>query len=297
MSETQELQELKREVVEARNQAIKTDNQVRNMALDVKGFEKRFDALERRTRIASLGVHAIVALTIAGAAFVVTTVRSSGHTQELAALQADMTAVRAKADKKETELNEQLRAFEELKARGKASREAAAAILNLLDNKKDKEASELLPKVHLDDLSELERKLVSKTFTDLRKRSAEGAYRAGKTLLNAGKEEAAIKEFARSLKLEPQGAFAERARYLQATTLYTLKRYDQASPLLKQLHKHSQDKALLDEVRYLLGLSLARSGKREEAKVVLKEAASKGKYQGSARTQLAALEAGTPLPE
>ena len=60
--------ELKREIIEARTQAIKTANQMKNVALDVKGFEKRFDVLERRTRIASVGAHAIVALTIGLAA-------------------------------------------------------------------------------------------------------------------------------------------------------------------------------------------------------------------------------------
>ena len=37
-----ELSELRKEVVESRNQSIKTDNQIKNLALDIKGFEQRF---------------------------------------------------------------------------------------------------------------------------------------------------------------------------------------------------------------------------------------------------------------
>jgi hypothetical protein len=60
-----EFAELKREVIESRNQSIKTDNQIKNLSLDVKGFEKRFEILEKRSRFATLGTYGIVAVTVA----------------------------------------------------------------------------------------------------------------------------------------------------------------------------------------------------------------------------------------
>ncbi|MCK5688744.1 hypothetical protein KAI87_05700, partial [Myxococcota bacterium] len=70
------LDELRKEVIETRNQAIKTDNQVKNLALDVKGFEKRFDRLERRTRLASVASMVIIAVVLAAAAGVVSSVHT-----------------------------------------------------------------------------------------------------------------------------------------------------------------------------------------------------------------------------
>ena len=75
--------ELRREVIEARNQSIKTDNQIKNLSLDVKGFENRFDILERRLRFSQVGVHFVVALTIAVAAYFITAARTRSLEAEL----------------------------------------------------------------------------------------------------------------------------------------------------------------------------------------------------------------------
>lgn len=291
MSElNKELIELRREVVEARNQAIKTDNQVKNIGLDVKGFEQRFDALERRTRLASVGAHLIVALAVAGAAFVVGSIRTSGYSKEIQGLQEEMVAVRKNTEAKEEELNRQLKAVEEAKKRGVTSRETALRIMTLLQAKNDRDAAELLDEVSLDDLTPLERRLLEPPLRDLRQRTAEAAYKSGRSLLSASREEAAVKEFTRSVKADPTGEYAEKARYMLATTLYSLKRYDQAVPVLTALRKESKDKTLVDEVRYLLGISLAKSGKADEARSVLEEASRSGRYQQHARTYLASLE-------
>ena len=69
-----EFNELKREVVEARNQSIKTDNQIKNLSLDMKGFETRFDNLEKRARFATIGAYAIVAVTISIAAYFISSI-------------------------------------------------------------------------------------------------------------------------------------------------------------------------------------------------------------------------------
>ena len=68
--------ELKKEVIETRNQAIKTDNQIKNLVLDVKGFEKRFELWEKRSRFSALGVHILVALAVWAAAHVFYTAKT-----------------------------------------------------------------------------------------------------------------------------------------------------------------------------------------------------------------------------
>ena len=66
-----ELSELRKEVVESRNQSIKTDNQIKNLALDIKGFEQRFDLLDKKARYSSFGVYLIIAATVAVAGYLI----------------------------------------------------------------------------------------------------------------------------------------------------------------------------------------------------------------------------------
>src|SRR5689334_6661597 len=99
-----ELTELKREVVEARNQTIKTHNQLTNLSLDVKGFEKRFEMLERRTRLASVAAHLVVAVVVAGAAFLITTLRTSSLEGQIDTAKKDAAAVKSSATKEKDAL-------------------------------------------------------------------------------------------------------------------------------------------------------------------------------------------------
>ena len=92
-----ELVEVKREVVEARNQAIKTDNQIKNLSLDIRGFEKRFDTLEKRTRMASVAVYVIVALTVALASYFAYSVQLGRLHGQIAAAQEQADAVKQRA--------------------------------------------------------------------------------------------------------------------------------------------------------------------------------------------------------
>lgn len=286
--------ELKKEIIEARNQAIKTDNQVKNISLDVKGFEKRFEGLEKRTRMASVGAHAIVALAIGIAAFLVNSVRSSSYEDQLRKLRGEMTDAQERVAKKEEDLAAQMRTLADEKQKRAQSQAVALEILKLLDKNKDDEAADKLSQVRLSDLTELEQYVVGRRFAELRRTTGEDAYRQAKSHLSAGRQEQAVQALARSLALDPEGGVAAKARYLQATTLYTLKRWDQAEPILREIIKKSSDRVLLEEVRFLLGITLARLEKRDEAKELLKSAA--GRYSAVAGRYLAALEDGAPLP-
>ena len=72
-----ELTDLKREVVESRNQSIKTDNQVKNLTLDVKGFENRFDDIEKKFRLATLGSYLVFSLVFGVASYFIASARIS----------------------------------------------------------------------------------------------------------------------------------------------------------------------------------------------------------------------------
>src|SRR5690606_25469398 len=82
------------------------------------------------------------------------------------------------------------------------------------------------------------------------------------------------------------------ARYLLATQLWSLKRFEEAVPVFREALKLESDRAVLEELRYLLATSLANLGKREDARAALPEVVQRGgKYGSHARAQLAELEA------
>lgn len=292
-----ELGELKREVVEARNQAIKTDNQVKNLTLDIKGFEKRFDGLESRVRLSSVGVNLIVAVTIALAAYVVSAVRVKNYEGEIATLKGEVKDEHEAAQGKNDDLHTKLADLEKKRRLHDQASEVASQLVTLLDNKQDKEAGDLLDKLEIDSLTPLERKLVDKRFGELRHREAEAKYRAGRNFVAATRPEQAVPELRRSLALESDGRFTGSARYLLATSLWTLKRYDEAEPLLREILKNDPDKSVAEEIRYLVATSAARLGRRDEAKAALTAiVTANGHYMSAAKAYLNALESGGELP-
>ncbi len=286
-----ELIELRKEVVEARNQAIKTDNNVKNLSLDVKGFEKRFDALERRAKLSSVGVYAIVAVTIAVATYMVHSVRVKSLTGDL--------------QNRITEAENQQKAAEKLfeQAKGKVAqaeqdkqkREKAAVnalkLVEHLDAKRDKEAVDLLEVVDLTSLTTLEQRLLDKRVGELRTTAAETAYKAGRAAADQKRGDVAVAQLRRALALDPQARYANSARYILGTWLWTLKRHEEAEPVFRDLMKAESDRAVLDEIRYLLATSLVAQKKIDEARVVLTEVVQRGGRFGSyARSQLDELD-------
>ena len=291
-----ELADLKREIVEARNQAIKTDNQVKNLTLDIKGFEKRFDGLEGRVRLSSVGVNLIVAVTIAVAAYVVSTVRIKGYETDLATARAAVKEEHDSALTKGEDMRNKLAELEKKRRAHEQASDVATQVLTLLDNKQDKEAGDMLDKLDIEQLTPLERRVAEKRFGDLRHREAETAYRAGRNAVLQYRFDAALPELRRALALEPEGHGAT-GRYLLATALYSVKHYDEAEPLLRELVAKGDDKSLVEECKYYLAAALARLNKRDESKLMFGQInAGNGRFGSQAKTYMAALEGESDLP-
>ncbi len=301
MSEAgRELGELKREVVEARNQAIKTDNQVKNLSLDIKGFEKRFDNLDGRVRLTSFGVNVLIAAVIAVAATVVSSVCIRGYEAELVAVRAASAEQARQAQEKLDVVGNNAAQAERRQQTYSQASGLAERVLDLLDERQDQQAGEALGQLDLSQLTPLERRLAEKRFGELRHREADTAYRNGRNAALTHRHEAAVGQLRRALSLEPHARTAPSARYLLATSLYTIKRYDEAEPLLRSLARtdlKNEDRSALEEAQYYLAASLARLGKRDESKTLFARLhTSNGRFTQSARAYLNALESGAELP-
>ncbi len=292
-----ELAELRKEIVEARNQAIKTDNQIKNLALDLKGFEKRFEALERRTRIASLGANVIVALVILGAAYLVHAVRVAGLDEALAAAAGEADQLRREGAQKSQRLEQQLAAREQLETRRTTAHTTLGELFKALDAGQERQAERLLEQLDFAAADPLVQRLAESRVRELRRKLADNAYKSGKANLAAGRTQPGLADLQRVVTLEPDGRLVLPARYLMATHLWKLNRYAELVPLLRELKQGNEDRAMVEEVNYMLGASLARLGEANEALPLLKQlVTSSGRYGAAAKPLLAALETGEPVP-
>ncbi len=293
MDETtgRELVDLKREVLETRNTVIKADNQVKNLSLDVKNFERRFELIEKRGKFTSLAVNVFIGLVITIAAYLVFSARSRSYIADAERAQADAQQARDSAQKQSEDLNRRLAELDAQKKKAVDSASVSKKVLDLLDQGNEKAAVDMLDQVNLTTLTELEARLMEKRVGDLRKKAAEDAYEQGRKLAEtSGRSAEAVDMLKKSLALDPNFRYVVNVRYLLATELFSLKRYDEAEPVLREL-SNIRDPSLREEIRFLLGASLAQTQKVDEARRVLGEIiAARGKYASQAKTYLQAME-------
>jgi TolA-binding protein len=297
MPESRDLVELKREVVEARNQAIKTDNQITNLGLDVKSFERRFDLLERRTRLASLGANVVVAVVIMTAAYLVHSVRTGGLRSQLEEARVAAEQAQSHAGQRTAQLERRVAAAEETAKQRDKVEVAAATFLAHLDAGREKQAEAVLDDIDMAAAGPAVQKIAGARIAAYRRDNAEAAYKAGRSHANAGRSQNAVAELRRSLRLQPQGRYATQAAYLVATSLWSQKKYAEAVTVLRDMQKRDIERGVANEVQFLLGAALARSGEREESLSILESVAASGnKYAGTSQSYVAALRAGAELP-
>lgn len=292
-----ELAELKREVVESRNQAIKTDNQIKNLSLDVKSFEKRFDIAEQRAKRTHLGVHLVIAGTIAFAAYLLHAVQANRYEETITALRFAVDSQRQQSESRQDEVRQRLRQIEKQTQQREQAEKLSLQVLELLDQHKESEAGETIERLRMDQLSPLARKLVGPRLEDVRRTAYEHAMRQARLDLSRGTIEAAVLGLRRAVALAPDEKQSAEARTLLASQLWNLKHYDQVESLLRPMMERAVPEQAAGESAYYFATAMARIGRRAEALAGLNRiAASKNEFAEGARAYIQAIEAGGELP-
>ncbi|MEM6734048.1 MAG: hypothetical protein AAF658_20970, partial [Myxococcota bacterium] len=266
-----------------------------NLGLEVKAFHQRFDALEKRTRFATLGVHVLVALVIGLAAFAVTRAQSAALLGTIEALEAQTAEAQRNAAEKSEELRTRVAKIEQDKRNQAEARALATKIVDTLGEGRESDAVADLEKLDSSTLTSLEQRLIQERTADAKRRAGEAAYRSGKRYLEAGRDESAIRELARAVKLDPEGRFSDQSRYLLVTAMWRRGRFDELASHLDALAKTQKDRNLLDELNFIRATSMAHSGQKAESRVIM-ERLTRSRWGASAKAYLAAIEAGGDLP-
>ncbi|HEX4337851.1 MAG TPA: tetratricopeptide repeat protein [Polyangiaceae bacterium] len=236
-----ELEEIKREIVESRSLTIKTNNLVNALAADVKSIAKRFQGYERRLTWNSATAYAVFAATVLFAGKVVLDARVD-------AIRAQTKDTSELADKQDKDLKI-LQAREEARTR---TERRAAEYYALVATGKRREIIDQYDEVSHMELSRTERLVFESALERAKNELSLIAYQTGLDHVRTARWHEAEQALRESLTEKSDAAHSSEARYQLAVTLRALGRQRDAIPMLIELSEASADKEVVDDATFLL---------------------------------------------
>jgi tetratricopeptide (TPR) repeat protein len=292
-----ELAGLRREVLEARNLVIKTDNLLKTFHIELKAIGTKQQSFERRHFIGHVAAYAVIGLLAAGGAVFFAKAAGEASRTEAERLlgEAQQSSARAAAAEKE--------ATTLLKTRDAAASEALAAY-ELLRSKERAEQEQGLEKITAVGVAKLDpfsRSVLEREASELRNRLAGEAYGSGMADYRRGKlkESAAALEqylgYAKHMPPEEQKDERSQALYYLGATYNQIGQHGDATTKLEAFLAGASAGETAAYAALLLGDSLQASGRKDDAKKAfergLKLGAS-GHTQSALTQRLTALSGG-----
>ena len=263
-----ELGELRKEIIEARNLVIKSDNLLKNLHAELKLTSRKQEQFEKRHLVTSATAFVIFAVLSAVGAY--TFARSEIHSvrQESAANEGQAKTRGQEIEKLRTEeaarrdgSEKALKIFDELAA-GKEGPQLSAALV----------ASARLDRSRL---TALEAKALDDKEASLKQSVAQASHDRGKSAFRRGDFRAASAEFARYVELMPNGPETPYAHYWLGEARSQLRDYQGAVVPLETFLKTSPSGKNHDWASVLLGVALEETGQFAKAQDVYNSALAK----------------------
>ncbi|HZX96278.1 MAG TPA: tetratricopeptide repeat protein [Myxococcales bacterium] len=194
-----ELAALRKEVIEARNLVIKTDNLLKNLHAEVKNMGRRAEDQERRHKYTSVTAYILFAVIAVGGA--------------IAYARAEVRTARDDAQANESRAIALQKDAEKIKAADQVRREAsekALRVYDLLASEKEGPAlnQAMTQAMHLDrgQISALESKSIDDRAAGMKQKIADAARTAGEAAFRHQDWKATSQELGRYVELEPKVA-------------------------------------------------------------------------------------------
>ncbi|WP_309897477.1 outer membrane protein assembly factor BamD [Archangium sp.] len=256
-SNSKELSEIRKEVIEARNLVIKTDSLLKNLHAEVKAIGKRHEDLQKRQFISSGVAYAIfAALCVAGAVMV-----SSAKTSTAG-------AERERLEKTVAELTSQLD-----KQRGEATasqnaQRAAADVFRLMTtlpgDERLKGVDELV-KLDTTKLTALERQALTDKAAQLRREIGDAAFERGKAAFRRNDMKTTIEEMSRFVAMNPPAEQLMETSFFLGVAYNMEKKHDKAVPLLARYIESERKAKNRDYAMLLLAQSYQETNQYEKS--------------------------------
>jgi TolA-binding protein len=240
----EELEEIKREIVESRSLTIKTNNLVNGLSADIHGIGKRQQGYERSLKFSSVGFYALVlGLVLLGAKLVVDA--------RVEAERAQARGLKDSVDRLEKEIKlVQLREEARVQAEHRA-----VEFHDLIANQNRAEVLKRWPDVSRLSLTRTERVTFERAVERFRNEMSVIAYHSGLDHIRAERWHEAERALRSSLENKEDAAHADEARFQLARALRTLGRQREAISILIELSEGSASREVTDDATLLLAQS------------------------------------------
>jgi TolA-binding protein len=263
--------ELRKEVVEARNLIIKTDNLLKNLHAELKQMGRKQEMFESRHWMTSIVAYVIFTVLIGLGAFSLS--------------RAEIRVAREEASANESKVHQLTQDLEKLRAGEAARREAsekAARVYDLLGTEKEGPGlnQAMSQAVHLDRqlVSSLESKAIDDRAAGMKGRMAQAALDRGNRAFRANDWGTAAQELTRYLELEPKAE--DNVVYFRlGNALTQTKDFAKAIAPLETFLKNTGGTKTAQYAGFLLGTAYEETGKADKARAAYERAASL--YPGS----------------
>ncbi|MCP3064429.1 hypothetical protein LXT21_37215 [Myxococcus sp. K38C18041901] len=277
-----ELADLRREVVEARNLVIKSDNLLKNLHAEVKAVGKRHEDFQKRQWISSAAAYVLFAVIAVGAAVMITSARSSSATNE-----------RERLEKMVADLTGQLEKQRADTSSHQTAQRGAAEVYKMMTSLPGDErlkGIDALMKLDTSRLSSLERQALNDRATSLRRETGDAAFERGKIAFRKNEMDQVVSEMERFLAMNPPNEQALDASFFLGTAYNQLRKHDKAVPLLARFVEGDRTSKTRDYAMLLLAQSYQEVGQMEKALETARDAAGSylnSQYQQQFRSRIA----------
>jgi len=240
----EELEEIKREIVESRALTIKTNNLVNGLSADIHGIGKRQQGYERSLKFSSVGFYAVVlGLVLTGAKIIID---ARVDAERSARKDLEDNVARLEKEVKLLQGREEARALAERRA---------AEFQDLIAAQNRAEVIKRWPEVEKLELTRTERVTFERAVERFRNELSVIAYHAGLDHVRAQRWHEAERALRSSLENKDDAAHSDEARYQLARALRTLGRQREAISMLMELSEGATTREVTDDATLLLAES------------------------------------------
>ena len=277
-----ELEELKREVTETRNQMIKTANIVSNLSAEVREISRLHERQQRGLTLNSVASYVIFVLLISVGLYLFYRSQKERLDYEKGVLVREREAAISK-----------LASLQKSVDKRRKTEVMATTFYRLSQSGQIHKALQKYPEIAQLPLSPVESAVFQKWAERKRKWLGEKAYTAGMKAVGEEQWKRASTEFKRSITYLPSPPHEASLRYYYGIALLRLGDYSEAATQLESAVKANAEKFVSKEVRFYLGTVYEHMGQIGKAKSTYHEFIKKhptSRFVGTARRILRQLD-------
>ncbi len=267
MSIEEETRDIKKEIVESRGLAIRTNNLVNSLGADIKAIAKRQAGYERRFTLNSAVAYLIFTVLI----FVGLNLT---YLAQKAKLKSEKEGVQANLVKVKGELEETKR----VKRDRERSEKEIADFYTMVHEHRKEEAIEAYPKAIKHPLTEIEKAFFKDQVDAMRAQLSLEKFQEGLGKAQSKKWKEAEDLYRQAIDLKEDATHIQRVRLELAIALRMQGRQKEAIAELSDLMGETLEQEVADDVMYQLGVCYAEVHMVDEAKKTLKSMINKFPY-------------------